>query len=158
MRSKWWTFTLLLSLAVNATILASVGYHYYLGTPAASSATCPLSPGDSFLYRSLGLSELQLSEMEPLAQSFHGRLAELGAVMERKKELLIDLLQKGSDPATMENLRKEMAGIQEQIQNEVIVHIVETKKILDPGQQQRLFDLLRQAMVHKTWELSGVHP
>jgi Spy/CpxP family protein refolding chaperone len=84
--------------------------------------------------------------MEPLAQKFHARLAELGARMEEKKETLTDLLQKDSDPASIENLRKEMAAIQDDIQKEVIVHIVESKRILDPNQQQRFFDLMRQSM------------
>ena len=48
-----------------------------------------------------------------------------------------------------------MAGIQDEIQNEVIVHIAETKKILDPKQQERLFDLMRQSMVRKTSALSS---
>jgi Spy/CpxP family protein refolding chaperone len=84
--------------------------------------------------------------MDPLAQKFHGRLAELGAIMEEKKGVLIDLLQKDSDPMSIENLRKEMAGIQDDIQKEVITHIMESKKILDPNQQQRFFDLMRQSM------------
>ena len=150
MRSKWLTVVLVLSFAVNAGVLATMGYHYYLSAPAAPMEPCPMSPGDSHLYQSLGLSDLQLSKMEPLARSFHSRLAELGAAMEGKKELLIDLLQKDSDPMGIEKLRKEMAGIQDEIQNEVIVHITETKKILDPKQQQRLFDLMRQNMVGKT--------
>jgi len=75
--------------------------------------------------------------------------------MERKKELLIDLLQKGSDPVGIEKLRKEMAGIQDEIQNEVIVHIAETKRILDPKQQQRFFDLMRQNMVRNSLALSS---
>ena len=105
-----------------------------------------MSPGDSHLYQSLGLSNVQLSKMEPLAQKFHGRLAELGALMEEKKGTLTDLLQKDSDPANIEDLRKEVAGIQDEIQKEVIVHIMESKKILDPIQQQRFFDLMRQSM------------
>jgi hypothetical protein len=155
MRSKWLTVVLVLSLAVNAGVLATMGYHYFLSAPVAPMEPCPMSPGDSHLYQSLGLSGLQLSKMEPLARSFHGRLAELGAVMEGEKELLIDLLQKESDPVGIEKLRKEMAGIQDQIQNEVIVHIAETKKILDPKQQQRLFDLMRQSMVRNTLALSS---
>jgi hypothetical protein len=43
-----------------------------------------------------------------------------------------------------------MAGIQDGIQNEVIIHIAEVKRILDPKQQQRLFDLMRQNMVRNT--------
>lgn len=154
MRSKWLTVVLVLSLAVNAGVLATMAYHYFLSAPVAPMEPCPMSPGDSHLYQSLGLSDLQLSKMEPLARSFHGRLAELGAVMERKKELLIDLLQKEGDPVGIEKLIKEMARIQDEIQNEVIVHIAETKKILDPEQQQRLFDLMRQSMVGKTSVLS----
>jgi Spy/CpxP family protein refolding chaperone len=154
MRSKWLTVLLVLSLAVNAGVLATMGYHYYCDASPTASAPCPISPGDSHLYQSLGLSDLQLSKMEPLAQAFHGRLAELGATMERRKELLIDLLRKDSDPVIIEKLRREMAGIQDEIQNEVIVHIAETKKILDPEQQQRLFDLMRQSMAGKTSMLS----
>jgi Spy/CpxP family protein refolding chaperone len=93
--------------------------------------------------------------MEPLARSFHGRLAELGAAMEGKRELLIDLLQKANDSAAIEKLRKEMAGIQDEIQNEVILHIAEVKKVLDPRQQQRLFDLMRQNMVRNPLALSS---
>ena len=146
MRSKWLTVVLFLSLAVNAGVLATMGYHYYHNASLTSSAPCPVSPGDSHLYQSLGLSNLQLSKMDPLAQKFHGRLAELGAIMEEKKMVLIDLLQKDSDPVEIENLRKEMAGIQDEIQKEVITHIMESKKILDPNQQQRFFDLMRQSM------------
>jgi Spy/CpxP family protein refolding chaperone len=146
MKSKWLILILVLSLAINAGVLVSMGYHYYVNASPPSSAPCPMSPGDSHLYQSLGLSNLQLSKMEPLAQKFHGRLAELGARMEEKRETLTDLLQKESDPASIENLRREMAGIQDEIQREVIVHIMESKKILDPIQQQRFFDLMRQGM------------
>jgi hypothetical protein len=106
-----------------------------------------MSPGDSHLYQSLGLSDAQLSKMEPLAQKFHGRLGELAALMEEKKEALIALLQKERDPMSIESLRKEMAAIQDEIQKEVITHIMDSKKILDSNQQQRFFDLMRQSMV-----------
>ena len=146
MRPKWLIPILILSLAINAGVLVSMGYHYYVNASTPSSAPCPMSPGDSHLYQSLGLSNLQLSKMEPLAQEFHERLAELGTHMEEKKETLTDLLQKDSDPVKIENLRKEMAEIQDEIQKEVIAHIIESKKILDSKQQQRFFDLMRQSM------------
>jgi Spy/CpxP family protein refolding chaperone len=88
--------------------------------------------------------------MEPLARSFHGRLGELASAMEVKRQLLIDLLQKDSDTSAIEKLRKEMAGIQDEIQHEVIVHIKKTKEILDPRQQERLFDLMRRRIADKT--------
>ena len=146
MKSKWLTFVLVLSLATNAAVLATTGYHYYLSASPKTSAPCPISPGDNHLYQSLGLSEAQLSKMEPVAQRFHGRLAELGMAMEGKREHLVDLLAKDGDPTSIENLRREMAGIQDEIQREVITHITETKKILDAKQQQRFFDLMKQSM------------
>jgi Spy/CpxP family protein refolding chaperone len=146
MKSRWLTVVLILSLAINAGVFLSMGYHYYVNASTPSTAPCPMSPGDSHLYQSLGLSKIQLSKMEPLAQKFHARLAELGALMEEKKKILVTLLQEDSDPVSIENLRKEMAGIQDEIQKEVIVHIMESKKILDPQQQQRFFDLIRQNM------------
>ena len=146
MKSKWLTVVLVLSLSINAGVLVSMGYHYYVNASTPSTAPCPMSPGDSHLYQFLGLSNAQLAKMEPLAQKFHGQIAELGAAMEEKKETLTDLLQKDSDPASIENLRKEMAGVQDEIQKEVIVHIMESKKIFDPNQQQRFFDLMRQSM------------
>jgi Spy/CpxP family protein refolding chaperone len=147
MRSKWLTFLLILSLAINGAVLATLGYHYYHDTSLPQSAPCPMSPGDSHLYQSLDLSDAQLSKMEPLAQKFHGRLGELGNAMEGKKEALIALLQKNNDPVSIENLRREMAAIQGEIQKEVITHIIESKKILNLNQQQRFFDLMRQSMV-----------
>jgi len=154
MKSKWLTIVLVLSLAINAGVLGSMGYHYYVNASTSSTAPCPMSPGDSHLYQSLGLSNVQLSKMEPLAQKFHGRLAELGSAMEERKETLTDLLQKDSDLARIENLRKEMAGIQDEIQKEVITHITELKKILDPDQQQRFFNLMRQSMTRAQSPLS----
>jgi Spy/CpxP family protein refolding chaperone len=146
MRPKWLILILILSLAINAGVLVFMGYHYYVNASTPSTAPCPMSPGDSHLYQSLGLSKAQLSKIEPLAQKFHSRLAELGAAMEGKRELLLDLLAKDRDPASIENLRREMANIQDEIQKGVITHITELKKVLDPDQQQRFFDLMRQSM------------
>ena len=146
MKSKWFIVVLVLSLAINAGVFVSMGYHYYVNASTSSTAPCPMLPGDGHLFQSLGLSNAQLANIDPLARKFHGRVAELGAAMEEKKGALITLLQKNSDPVKMENLRKEMAGIQDEIQKEVITHITEVKRILDPDQQRRFFDLIRQSM------------
>jgi Spy/CpxP family protein refolding chaperone len=148
MKSKWLILLLILSLGVNAAVLATVGYHFYVNASTFSQAPCPMSPGDSHLYQSLGLSKAQLAQIDPLAQKFHGRLAELGNSMEGKKETLLDLLRKDGDPASIENLRNEMAATQDEIQKEVITHITQIRNILNPSQRQRFFDLMRQSMTH----------
>ena len=146
MKSRLLTIVLFLSLAVNAGVLGAMGYHYYHYASGMPAAPCPLSPEDGYLYQSLGLSESQLAKMEALARKFHSRLAELGTIMEGKKGQLVDSLQKDANPARIENLQKEMAGIQGEIQKEVIAHIMETKKVLNTQQQEHFFQLMRLSM------------
>jgi Spy/CpxP family protein refolding chaperone len=159
MKAKVFMFILVLSLAINAAVLATTGYHYYRHTYLIPTAPCPVSPGNRHLYQDLGLSSQQMAQMEPLARTFHSRLAELSASMEGKKENLVDLLsQKAVDPAKIEELRKEMAGIQDQIQKEVIEHILASKKIFSAGQQEQFFNLMQKSMRGGNYWLANEKP
>jgi len=147
MRGKGLIFVLVLSLAINASILGAVAYHYYRDASLAKEAPCPLSPAHQHLYQQLGLSAPQLAQMEPLAQKFHERLGQLETAMKGKNERLVELLgQREVDPVQVEGLRKEIAGIQDEIQKEVIAHILDSKKILDAKQQNQFFALMSQSM------------
>jgi Spy/CpxP family protein refolding chaperone len=152
MKIKLLIFIMVLSLAINAAVLGAVGYHYYyrskfLISPQPSSQPCPVSPQDHYLYERLGLSSQQLARMEPLAQNFHSRLEKLAGSMEGKKEDLVDLLsRKDVNPEKIAELRREMAGIQDEIQKVVIEHIMEMKKVLNIEQQRHFFDLMRRSM------------
>jgi len=145
MRSSWLTGILVLSLAVNAAVLGTLGYHYFIKLPRSSPASC-FTAGDGHLYQSLGLTGEQLSKMEPLGLAFHRHMDALKASMEQKRDLLIDLLHRGDEPDKIERLRAEMASIHDAIQKEVIVHIADIKQVLDSKQQERFFYLMRQSM------------
>ena len=147
MRTRWWIPILIFSLAINAAAFATVGYHYYRGTFPASSAFCPISPTDGRLYQALDLSGPQLARMDSLARTFHANLERLGTDMQGKRGLLIDLLeQNAGDSEEIEFMRKDMAGIQDEIQREVIMHIKDIKQVLNHEQRERFFDLLRTGM------------
>ncbi len=147
MRGKAFIFIFVLSLAINASILGTVAYRYYRDASLAKEAPCPLSPAHQHLYQQLGLSAPQLAKMEPLAQKFHERLGQLESAMKGKNERLVELLgQREVDPVQVEGLRKEIAGIQDEIQKEVIAHILDSKKIFDAKQQNQFFDLMSQGM------------
>ena len=147
MKGKNLVFVLILSLAINASILGTIGYHYYRDASLAKDAPCPLSPAHQHLYQQLGLSTPQLAQMEPVAQKFHESLGLLETAMKGKNERLVELLgQKDVDPIQVEGVRKEIAGIQDEIQKEVIAHILETKRILDQKQQNQFFVLMSQSM------------
>jgi Spy/CpxP family protein refolding chaperone len=145
MRSNWSPAVLILSLTINAAILGTLGYHYFINPPKSITTPC-FAPGDSHLYQSLGLSEVQLQAMEPLAERFHRRMTGMKASLEEKRGRLIDLLQGGADPDKTDALQREMASTQDEIQREVIAHIADIKRILNPGQQEQFFDLVRQSM------------
>jgi Spy/CpxP family protein refolding chaperone len=147
MKRKSLLFVVVLSLAINASVLGTMGYHYYRDASLAKDAPCPLSPAHQHLYQQLGLSTPQLAQMEPVAQKFHERLGELETAVKGGNERLVELLgQKVVDPVQVEGLRKEIAGIQDEIQKEVIAHILESKKILDAKQQKQFFALMNQSM------------
>jgi hypothetical protein len=118
MKGKSLIFVLILSLAINASVLGTMGYHYYRDASLVKDAPCPLSPAHQHLYQQLGLSTPQLAQMEPLAQKFHERLGQLETAMKGKNERLV----------------------------EVIAHILESKKILDAKQQKQFFALMSQSM------------
>jgi Spy/CpxP family protein refolding chaperone len=147
MRGKSLIFVLILSLAINASIFGIMGYRYYRDASLVKDAPCPLSPAHQHLYQQLGLSAPQLAQMEPVAQKFHERLGELETATRGKNKRLVELLgQREIDPGQVEGLRKEIAGIQDEIQKEVITHILETKRILDQKQQKQFFALMSQSM------------
>lgn len=147
MRTKWLILVLILSLAINAAAFATAGYNYYCNTFLTPSAPCPVSSKDQHLYHALGLSAVQLTKMDSLAQTFHASLQRLGSEMRGKRGLLLDLLrQENVDSEKVESLRKDMASVQNEIQKEVITHIEEIKKILEPEQEARFFNLLRVSM------------
>lgn len=144
MRGKLLIVILTLSLAVNASAVATVGYHYWRNTCLTPSAPCPLNQKDHHPYQDLGLSPEQLAKMASLSDSFHRRLNELESAVAAKRNLMIDLL--GEDvidlPRT-EAIRKEIAALQDDVQKEVITHIAESKKIMTPEQQKHFIELLR---------------
>jgi Spy/CpxP family protein refolding chaperone len=150
MRNRWVTMILVLSLAMNAAVLAVAGYGSYHNSSQPTTAAGHSPEGDHHFYEKLGLTPAQLAKMTPMAAAFHESLKSLRSEMDEKKDAMISLLG-GEDvaPTRIEALRKEMAAIQDGIQKTVIAHVVDVKEILDCSQRERFFDLLRRSMTQK---------
>ncbi len=149
MKGKLLIVVLTLSLIVNASAITTIGYHYWRNACLTPSAPCPLNQEGHHPYQELGLSPEQLAKMTALAGSFHGRLNELEGAVETKRDLLIDSLGENQiDLPRTEAIRKEIAGYQDEIQKEVIAHIAESKRIMNPEQQKRFIGLLRASANH----------
>jgi Spy/CpxP family protein refolding chaperone len=164
MKTKLLFSFLILSLSINIAVISTVGYHYYRNFCMTPAIRCPLNQeihrmtpampfpinqGNHHLYQSLGLSDSQLAKMAPLSKKFHTRLTALKSQVMVKRDLLIRLL--GSDEidhSRIEETRKEIAAIQDEIQREVVVHITQTKEILNPEQKKRFFEMLQDSVAH----------
>jgi Spy/CpxP family protein refolding chaperone len=159
MRSRWIPMILVLSLAMNAAVLAVAGYGYYHSSSQPTTATGHSPEGDHHFYEKLGLTTAQLAKMTPMAATFHESLKSLHLEMDDKKNALINLLG-GEDvaPARIEALRIEMAAIQDGIQQTVLTHVLDVKEILDSSQRERFFDLLRRSMTREHGMLVSADP
>ena len=150
MKNRWIVMILVLSLAMNAAVLAVVGYKYYSNRSQPITTVGHLSERDHHFYEVLKLTSAQLAKMNPMAAAFHERLKYFHSDMEKKKDAMISLLR-GEDvaPTRIEALRMEMATIQDNIQKTVIAHMLDVKGILNSSQREQFFDLLRRNMIQE---------
>jgi Spy/CpxP family protein refolding chaperone len=147
MKNRWIAMTLVLSLAMNTAVLAVAGYKYYDRNRRPSAATLHSPEKDYHFFEKLGLTPAQLAKITPMANAFHKRLKSIHSVMEAKKSAMINLLGgENVSPVKIEEMRKEMAAIQVNIQKIVIAHVLEVKEILNSGQRKRFFELLSKSM------------
>jgi Spy/CpxP family protein refolding chaperone len=147
MKNRWIGTILILSLAMNTAVLAVAGYRYYDRNRRPSAATLHPPERDYHFYEKLGLTSAQLAKITPKADTFHKRLKSLHSDMEAKKSTMINLLSgENVSPDKIEEMRKEMATIQDSIQKIVIAHILDVKKILNSSQRKRFFELLGKSI------------
>jgi Spy/CpxP family protein refolding chaperone len=147
MKNRWIEIILVLSLAMNAAVLAVAGYNYFGSSSHPAKTAGHSQVMAHHFYNVLGLSTIQLDKMTPLVDSFHDRWKDLHSKMGAKKDAMINFLEsEGESQTQIEALRKEMAAIQDGIQKTVIAHVLDVKEILDSSQRERFFDLLRRHM------------
>jgi len=161
MRNKTLILILIFSVAVNAAALASLGYQFFQTRHPVSSAACPFTHQEHHFYQQLDLSQPQRQQIEPMAHQFHSRLAKFYATMETKKNRLVKRLSETPlNPDRIEQVRREMAGIQEEIQKNIIEHILNIRDILNSEQQHRFFALLHKSLQqeHNWFASAGESP
>ena len=147
MQNRWFTMILVLSLSMNTAILAVAGYKYYERNRRPPEASLHSHERDYHFYEKLELTTAQLAKMTPMGNTFHKSLKSLHSDMEAKKNAMINLLSgENVSPARIEEIRKEMATIQDSAQKVVIAHVLDVKEVLNPSQRKRFFELLSKSM------------
>lgn len=150
MQIRWMNMVVIVSVAMNAAFIAAAGYGFFHNRSTPSPGMSFHSKKSHHFYEVLELSQTQLAQMMPLAASFHEQLDRLHAEMEIRKEDMVNILrEKEGAEERVEQLRREMATIQDTIQKLVIAHILDVKTILDSSQQERFFKLLHESMTQE---------
>jgi Spy/CpxP family protein refolding chaperone len=147
MKNRWMAMILVLSLSMNTAVLAMAGYQYFDRNRRPSKATLHSPERDYHLYEKLELTSAQLAKIAPMANTFHKSLKGFHSDMDAKKSAMINLLSgKKVSPAKIEEMRKEMAKVQDSIQKIVIAHVLDIKDVLNSSQSKRFFELLSKSM------------
>ena len=138
-------YLLLVSVALNLTILGTVGYRYQQRHSSWTSPFGQQMPRDRFLFEELTLEPMQMAAMREKAIPFRAGLDRQRAEVAEKKKLLIALLRQET-PAAIRSLIAEINARQEEMQQQVATHMLGVKGLLDKEQQQRFFNLIDDAM------------
>lgn len=146
MKSKPLAYLFALSLALNAGVLGTLAYRYFTAPPLTPHA-CPFSGGQQRLYDLLGLSTEQRASLDPIAVAFHAELQGLQVSAGEQRDALLTLIeQENLDIRGIREANNELTTRQTEVQNAVMAHLLEVKRILTPAQQKVFFKIVRQTL------------
>jgi len=136
------TLVVLFSFVLNAAFLGAFTYHRFFSDHRHDHAEG--REAKPFLEQ-LGLTPDQREQFEAARDRFRERLGDLGQEIQAQQLQLMDLLDvEEPDRAALDNKRRAIAALQNQLQQAVLDHLLEEGAILDPDQRDKLFRLLRE--------------
>lgn len=148
MKSNLLKFILVVSLALNMSILGAAGYVFYkhsryVSTPFGKKIN------KEFLFKELSLRPEQKRMIEEKAMPFRAEIDKKSDEIAKKRKKLLDLIrQENPDREAIDNIIAEINKIQEEIQRMIVMHILEGKSLLDRDQQKKFLDVIEDAL-HK---------
>lgn len=147
MRSNFWKFILAISLILNFSVLITAGYMHY---KQSQHRTTPLGfkiEKNRFLFEELSLQPRQMETMKQRALSFHREVDDKrNAIAEKRRKLFALIRADKPETKAIETTINEISSMQKDLQKNIVLHILETKALLNKEQQNKLFDLIENAM------------
>jgi Spy/CpxP family protein refolding chaperone len=147
MRSNFWKFILAISLVLNFSVLITVGYMHY---KQSQYWTTPLGikiDKNRFLFEELSLQPEQMETMKQKALAFHREVDDKrSAIAEKRKKLFTLIRADKTETKAIEAIINEISSMQKDLQKGILLHILETKALLNKEQQKKLFGLIENTM------------
>jgi len=147
MKRKLFILGILLLIAINVSVLATVGYRWQCGYGSKTCGGC--APGE-YVCMQLSLSDTQRQKMEVLRKAFTESADKKRGILGYKRNELVSLLSESSlNREKIDSLIKEIGIVQTELEKEVVNHILQAKEILTPEQQEKFLDLIKVRLPHE---------
>lgn len=147
MRSSALKFILLVSLALNISVIAAAGYFYYKQSEYWISPFGKKMERNRFIFEELSLSPEHLKEMKARAMQFRSEIDRRQHEITQKRKELITLMRSDTpDIKSINAVISGISGLQGDMQRKIALHILEEKALLDKSQQKKFLDLIENAM------------
>jgi hypothetical protein len=130
-----------LSLAINLALIGAWSFHRLRGT--CQRKALPAAPPAALTQR-IGVTGTRAAQIEGVLDRFRDGMRERCRHIEALRRELLELVAAETVQAdAVTAAREAMLAAQAEAQQQVLAHLVDLKQILEPEEQQRLFDLLR---------------
>jgi len=147
MKSSVVKFILLISLALNLSILATAGYLYHRQTGYWISPFGMKMAKNHFVFEELSLSPEKMAAMKARALRFRAEIDRSRLEVAGKRREIITLMRSDPPDVGAVNVKiGEINSLQGEMQKKIAAHMLEEKALLGPEQQKKFLDLIEKAM------------
>lgn len=145
MKRKLVILGVILLIAINISVLATVGYRWKCGQ---ERGICEGHAPGEYLCEQLSLSDSQKQKMEMFGKAFDEKTDKKRKTLSYKRNELVELLNQPSpDRQKIDSLINQIGIAQAELEKEVIDHILQEKEILTPEQQKKFLDLIKRCLL-----------
>jgi Spy/CpxP family protein refolding chaperone len=145
MKRKLIILGILLLIAINISVLATVGYRWRCGHGGKACGAC--APGE-YICQRLSLSDSQKQNMEVCRKVFSEDIDQKREILNHKRNELVELISQPTPEAEkIDSLLKEIGAAQTELEKDVVNHILHEKGLLNPEQQKKFLDLIKGCLL-----------
>lgn len=153
---KWALGGLAIMILLNALIIITL----WVDRPGMHERRAERGPGDrreavhNYMSRELNLSEDQIEQMARLRREHFDEMRSLRNSLENTRKAYFDLMMdaEGSDDIRKDSLHAQLTQQYITIEESMYAHMAQMKALLDPSQQEKFGDLMKDMFLRNQSE------
>lgn len=143
MNNRTLKFILLVSLALNISMLSAAGYFFYRHYRHWSSPFSQMSGKERHIFENIPLRPDQVNALKEKSEAFCGEMTKKREDIHQLRKILYSFLSTDDqDKEKINRVIDDINKVQKDMQSAVTEHILEEKSLMDGRQQERFFELL----------------